>query len=127
MGAGAACSVEELDLGGEVDSVNVVKTELCVKTVRANKEKIVWVNVRLDRNISNNGENERFVLRQALVAGDRRTQLAGAPHTTSLVIFNRTKVNTLHPRQMMSGNDVWGIITIRTQIGSKYQRLVGAL
>ena len=39
-----------------------------MKTVRANKEKIVWVNVRLDRNISNNGENERFVLRQALVA-----------------------------------------------------------
>ena len=60
--------MEELDLGGEVDSVNVVKTELCVKTVRANKEKIVGVNVRLDRNISNNIENKRFVLRQALVA-----------------------------------------------------------
>ena len=33
-------------------------------------------------------------VRQALVTGDKRTELAGdgAPHTSKLVIFNRTKV-----------------------------------
>ena len=31
-------------------------------------------------------------VRQALVTGDKRTEMAGAPHTSKLVIFNRTKV-----------------------------------
>ena len=81
--AGAACSGEEFGPGGEVDSVNVVKTELCVKTIRANRERIVGVKARLDRNISNNGENESFVLRQALLAAREAAVPLMVHHTNS--------------------------------------------
>ena len=94
--AGAACSGEEFGPGGEVDSVNVVKTELCVKTIRANRERIVGVKVRLDRNISNNGENERFVLKQALVAA-REAEVPLMIHHTNSTVSLETVMESLSP------------------------------
>ena len=94
--AGAACSGEEFGPGGEVDSVNVVKTELCVKTIRANRERIVGVKVRLDRNISNNGENERFVLKQALVAA-REAEVPLMIHHTNSTVSLEEVLESLSP------------------------------
>ena len=43
-------------------------------------------------------------VREALVTGDKRAELAGsgAPHTSRLVIFNRTKVG-----EKYTGSRVW--------------------
>ena len=99
--AGAACSGEEWGPGGEVDSVNVAKTELCVKTIRGKREKIVGVKVRLDKNISNNGENERFVLREALVAAREAAVPLMIHHTNSTVSLEEV-LQSLRPAKTLS-------------------------
>ena len=101
--AGAACSGEEFGPGGEVDSLNVLKTELCVSTISKHRDNIVGVKVRLDRNISNNGENERFVLRQGLVAARE----AGVPlmihHTNSTVSLEEVLQSLSHSQSVGGG------------------------
>ena len=47
--AGAGCSGPEFGPGGESDSLNSLKTELCVKTVLGNPGLIVGIKARLDR------------------------------------------------------------------------------
>ena len=94
--AGAACSGEEWGPGGEVDSLNVLKTELCVKTIKEHREKIVGVKVRLDRNISNNGENEAEVLRQAVLAA-RGASVPLMVHHTNSTLNLETVLQALSP------------------------------
>ena len=88
--AGAACSGEEWGPGGEVDSLNVLKTELCVKTIKEHRDQIVGVKVRLDRNISNNGENEPEVLRQAVLAARGASVPLMVHHTNSTLSLQET-------------------------------------
>ncbi|GFS07192.1 dihydroorotase [Elysia marginata] len=54
--------------GGECDSLNVVDVEACAKTIKANRDKIVGIKVRLARMVCDNGRNEQEVYRRALQA-----------------------------------------------------------
>ncbi|KAK3803564.1 hypothetical protein RRG08_023283 [Elysia crispata] len=56
------------DGGGECDSLSVVDVDACVKTIKANRDKIVGVKVRLARNVCDQGKNEAEVYRRALQA-----------------------------------------------------------
>ena len=81
--AGAGCSGPEFGPGGESDHLNALKTNLCVNTIKENKEVIVGVKVRLDKNITDDGRNEAEALKRAISAGN----VAGVPvmihHTMS--------------------------------------------
>ncbi|RUS87902.1 hypothetical protein EGW08_004318 [Elysia chlorotica] len=54
--------------GGECDSLNVVDVDACVKTIKANRNNIVGVKVRLASMVCDNGKNEAEVFRRALQA-----------------------------------------------------------
>lgn len=54
--------------GGECDSLNVVDVNACVKTIKANRDKIVGIKVRLARMVCDDGRNEEEVYRRALQA-----------------------------------------------------------
>jgi len=81
--AAAGCSGPEFGPGGESDSINILKTDLCVKTLKENRDVLVGVKIRLDRNITSGGETEPVVLERGLAAAGA----AGLPlmvhHTNS--------------------------------------------
>ena len=87
--AGAGCSGPEFGPGGESDHLNALKTNLCVNTIKENKDVIVGVKVRLDKNITDDGKNETEALKRAMVAG----QLTGVPvmihHTMSTLSLEK--------------------------------------
>lgn len=53
--------------------------------IKKNRDNIVGVKVRLDKNISNNGENEREVFKQALAAARSAKVPLMIHHTNSTV------------------------------------------
>ena len=59
------------------------------------------VKVRLDKNISNNGENERFVLREALVAAREAAVPLMIHHTNSTVSLEEV-LQSLRPAKTLS-------------------------
>ena len=61
------------------------QTDQCVEMIKKNRDNIVGVKVRLDKNISNNGENEREVFRQALLAARNASVPLMIHHTNSTI------------------------------------------
>ena len=73
----------ELGTGGESDSINSIKTTLCSKIAKANKDIIVGLKVRLDKNITDGGRIEHEVFKKALeIADDTKLPLM-VHHTNS--------------------------------------------
>ena len=66
--AAAGCSGPEFGPGGESDHVNCLKTQLCTNTLLKNKDLLVGVKIRLDRNITDEGRNEAEVLKRGIEA-----------------------------------------------------------
>ena len=58
---------------------------MCIETIKQNRDNIVGVKVRLDKNISNNGENEREVFKQAVTAARAASVPLLIHHTNSTV------------------------------------------
>ncbi|XP_005108111.2 deacetylase Oant_2987 [Aplysia californica] len=54
--------------GGEIDSLNVVNVQDCVDTIKANRDMVIGVKVRLAVDISDSGKNEQEAYRRALLA-----------------------------------------------------------
>jgi dihydroorotase len=81
--AAAGCSGPEFGPGGESDSVNCLNTDLCVKTIEANRDLVVGVKIRLDRNITDSGRTEPEVLRRGLEAAGRAVVPLMVHHTNS--------------------------------------------
>ncbi|VDI82193.1 Hypothetical predicted protein [Mytilus galloprovincialis] len=92
--------------GGEIDSLNQVNVEACVKCIEANRDMIVGVKVRLSETIANDGKNEEEAYRRSLEASKR----AGVPlmvhHTLSTVPTQSDgKSSTLCcPKDMRTGD-----------------------
>ena len=63
----------------------ILQTDLCVETINKNKDNIIGVKVRLDKNITNNGENEREVFKQALLAARTARVPLMIHHTNSTI------------------------------------------
>ena len=73
----------ELGTGGESDSINSIKTALCSKIAKANKDIIIGLKVRLDKNITDGGRIEHEVFKKALeIADDTKLPLM-VHHTNS--------------------------------------------
>lgn len=62
-----------------------LQTDQCIEMIKKNRDSIVGVKVRIDKNISNNGENEREVLKQALVAARSAEVPLMIHHTNSTI------------------------------------------
>ena len=63
-----------------------LKTDQCIEMIK-NRDSIEGVKVRLDKNISYNGENEGEVLKQALVAA----RSAGVPFSNDSSLYLKNK------------------------------------
>ena len=60
-----------------------LKTDQCIEMIKKNRDSIEGVKVRLDKNISYNGENEGEVFKQALVAA----RSAGVPFSNDSSLY----------------------------------------
>ena len=73
----------DLGTGGESDSINSIKANLCSQIARANQDIIVGLKVRLDKNITDGGRIEHDVFQKALeIADDTKLPLM-VHHTNS--------------------------------------------
>jgi predicted amidohydrolase len=104
--AGAGCSGSELGKGGESDHLNAIKVDQTVSCIKANRDFIVGVKVRLDKNITDAaGRTEHEVYRRALSAARQ----AGVPlmvhHTNSGIPLGSENQSDLScPGSMRSGD-----------------------
>ena len=84
--AGAACSGQGMSLdgpGGESDHINAIKINSCVKCVEENRDLVVGIKVRLDKNITDNGRTEHEVYLRALEISERANVPLMVHHTNS--------------------------------------------
>ena len=58
---------------------------MCIDAINKNRDNIIGVKVRLDKNISNNGENEREVFKEALSAARKANVPLMIHHTNSTI------------------------------------------
>ena len=58
---------------------------MCIDMIKKHRDRIVGVKVRLDKNISNNGKNEREVFKQALTAARKASVPLMIHHTNSTI------------------------------------------
>ncbi|XP_076087490.1 deacetylase Oant_2987-like [Mytilus galloprovincialis] len=71
--------------GGEIDSLNQVDVDACVKCIENNRDMIVGVKVRLSETISNGGKNEEEAFRRSLEASQRVGLPLMVHHTISTI------------------------------------------
>ena len=88
--AGAGCSGPEFGPGGESDHINAIKKDMCIKTIQDNREIVIGVKVRLDKNITDNGKNESAVFRSALEVCNECNVRSDPAKTTQDVQINYT-------------------------------------
>ncbi|XP_028402333.1 uncharacterized protein LOC114525284 [Dendronephthya gigantea] len=81
--AGAGCSADAA--GGELDSLNHLQLDECVKCIEDNKDVIVGIKIRLSESISNNGANEQEAYRRALMASKEAKVPLMVHHTISSI------------------------------------------
>ena len=81
--AGAGCSGPEFGPGGESDHLNALKINQCVKTIREHCDVIVGVKLRLDRNVTDDGNIEPEALKRALAAAREASLPLMLHHTMS--------------------------------------------
>ena len=94
--AGAGCSGPEFGPGGESDSVNALKPDLCAAAILANRDRVVGVKFRLDRNITSEGETEPAVLERGLAAARAAAVPVMVHHTNSSLTLS-TVLSSLAP------------------------------
>ena len=78
----------ELGTGGESDSLNAIKTNLCAKVATENSDIIVGLKVRLDQNITDCGRVEHEVFRRALDVANKTNLPLMVHHTHSGIPFD---------------------------------------
>merc|ERR1719464_2468176 len=77
--------------GGENDHLNAIKLKPCIDAIEANRDLIVGVKVRLDRNITNNGRNELGVYNRAQMAASSTSLPLMVHHTNSTIDLASSK------------------------------------
>lgn len=83
--AGAGCSGPEFGPGGENDHLNAIKLDHCTKIIEENRDIIVGVKVRLDKNITDGGRTELEVFYRAISASTRTNTPLMVHHTNSSI------------------------------------------